>query len=36
MGMAIFNVEGMLALIGFGLIYGIFIDVVTSRLEERI
>ena len=36
MGMAIFNAEGMLALIGFGLIYGIFIDVVTSRLEERI
>ncbi len=36
MAMAIFSVEGMLALLGFGLVYGVLIDVVTSRLEDRI
>ena len=36
MAMAIFSAEGMLALLGFGLVYGVLIDVVTSRLEDRI
>ena len=36
MAMAIFSTEGMLALLGFGLVYGVLIDVVTSRLEDRI
>jgi len=30
MAMAIFSAEGMLALLGFGLTYGVLIDVVTS------
>ena len=36
MAMAIFSTEGMLALLGFGLVYGVLIDVVTSRLEDRV
>ena len=36
MAMAIFSSEGMLALLGFGLVYGVLIDVVTSRLEDKI
>jgi len=36
MAMAIFSTEGMLALLGFGLVYGVLIDVVTSRLEDGI
>ena len=36
MAMAIFSTDGMLALLGFGLVYGVLIDVVTSKLEDRI
>jgi hypothetical protein len=36
MAMAIFSAEGMLAVLGFGLVYGVLIDVVTSRLEDKI
>ncbi len=36
MAMAIFSAEGMFVLLGFGLVYGVLIDVVTSRLEDRI
>ncbi|HDN65111.1 MAG TPA: hypothetical protein ENF23_02255 [Methanosarcinales archaeon] len=36
MAMAIFSSKGMLALLGFGLVYGVLIDVVTSRLEDKI
>ena len=36
MAMAIFSAEGMLAVLGFGLVYGVLIDIVTSRLEDKI
>ena len=36
MAMAIFSADGMLPLLGFGLVYGVLIDVVTSKLEDRI
>jgi len=36
MAMVIFGAEGMLALLGFGLVYGVLIDVVTSKLEDKI
>ena len=32
MAMAIFSTDGMLALLGFGLVYGVLIDVVTSKM----
>jgi len=34
--MAIFSANGMMPLRGFGLVYGVLIDVVTSKLEDRI
>nr|QNO49462.1 hypothetical protein OCBBGKCP_00019 [Methanosarcinales archaeon ANME-2c ERB4] len=36
MAMAIFSAEGMLAVLGFGLVYGVLIDVVTTKLEDKI
>ena len=36
MAMAIFSAEGMLALLGFGLVYGVLIDVAASKLEDKI
>ncbi|MHC1574632.1 MAG: hypothetical protein ACXQTY_02335 [Candidatus Methanogasteraceae archaeon] len=36
MAMAIFSANGMMPLRGFGLVYGVLIDVVTSKLEDRI
>ena len=33
MAMAIFSTDGMLALLGFGLVYGVLIDVVTSKIS---
>ncbi len=36
MAMAIFSADGVIALLGFGLVYGVLIDVVTSKLENKI
>ena len=33
MAMAIFSTDWMLALLGFGLVYGVLIDVVTSEIS---
>jgi len=36
MAMAIFSGEGALIVLAFGLVYGVLIDVVTSKLEDKI
>ncbi len=36
MAMAIFGGDGALIVLAFGLVYGVLIDVVTSKLEDRI
>jgi hypothetical protein len=36
MAMAIFSREGALIVLAFGLVYGVLIDVVTTKFEDRI